>query len=390
MTGEELLEKMDLIQPEYLEEAEALPHKKKVWILWAGLAAAAVLSLLIWNSDKGSPVTIAGIERNYKESWVFISEATAVSWPWNYLAETEKYTVLEYNGTEYRTSGRTVDPAFLGKPLGTCVLPSISDTGEVFSLEKSAYSIAGVSPEKIVAAELNGEYYVYKLSPYSPPTNLGEFLDDFGMPHTIELERFTHFVNQKVKGHYSLEASALIWDILNTCRKAEYVDEDFFHANEDEYISFTVTSQQLGSYKQVIYITSDGYLKTNIMGYRYVFRIGEAAAQQIISYAMKNSAAAPVEPYYHSVSGTFIGMKDGYLLVDDTVLCVREQDGMVFRIPAADIRISRAVELGYVSEGDIVAIYFTGPIDSDSGNIVEGPISIHKGILSGGNVLIPE
>ena len=82
--------------------------------------------------------------------------------------------------------------------------------------------------------------------------------------------------------------------------------------------------------------------------------------------------------------------RNGYILVDDTVLCVNPKEGMVFRIPMADIRISRVVDLGYISAGDVVLVNFTGSVDTETGNVVADPVSIQAGILWEGQILIEE
>ena len=47
MRGKDLLDKMDLIDPEYIEAAETVPVKKKAWVKWAIPAACLCVVLLI-------------------------------------------------------------------------------------------------------------------------------------------------------------------------------------------------------------------------------------------------------------------------------------------------------------------------------------------------------
>ncbi len=77
-------------------------------------------------------------------------------------------------------------------------------------------------------------------------------------------------------------------------------------------------------------------------------------------------------------------------MVDDTVLCSDENDGMTFKVYLNDLRISRCIDFGGIGVGDIVVVYFTGDIDADAGNLVEGAFSLSKGTISGGGVSVPE
>ena len=68
MSGEELLKNMDLIDPVLVEAASHTP-KRKVWIKWSALAAAAaaiVAVLLFWKPNDGKTVKIGQLERQGK------------------------------------------------------------------------------------------------------------------------------------------------------------------------------------------------------------------------------------------------------------------------------------------------------------------------------------
>ena len=174
------------------------------------------------------------------------------------------------------------------------------------------------------------------------------------------------------------------------CRDAEFVEDENWGESDRSYLSFTAASDALGIYKRVFNVTEDGYIWTNIFDYAYIFRIGREAAGQIISYAAENGTESEAEPYNASLGGTLTEIADGYILVDDTVLCSDENDGMTFKVYLNDLRISRCIDFGGIGVGDIVVVYFTGDIDADAGNLVEGAFSLSKGTISGGGVSVPE
>ena len=50
----------------------------------------------------------------------------------------------------------------------------------------------------------------------------------------------------------------------------------------------------------------------------------------IIEYAMNNSDEAEFSPYALTVSGTLTEIGNGYILIDDTVLCKNAEDGTIY------------------------------------------------------------
>lgn len=144
----------------------------------------------------------------------------------------------------------------------------------------------------------------------------------------------------------------------------------------------------LGVYKRAVYISEDGYFATNILDYSCSYFIGEGAAGKIISYAKSNSTETESEPYELEVTGTLIEIGDGYVLVDDTVLCANEEDGMVYIIFTDDIRVRRGIECSDMKVGDTVVVKYKGTISDH--NEVSGAYSMYKGTLVDGDLAMPE
>ena len=182
-----------------------------------------------------------------------------------------------------------------------------------------------------------------------------------------------------------------IIEVLASCRNAKvYADSDHWQGSEP-YISFTVTSDALGVYKKAMYITEDGYLWTNVFEYAYIYEIGTEAASKIIAYAMENSVEKPMEPYEYRLAGTLVKIEDGYAYIDDSIMCVDESEGMVFRVSLADIRVRRCIEYAGVGVGDLVVVTFRGGIDLEDGNLILDARSIDEAILTDdGGAAVPE
>ena len=121
------------------------------------------------------------------------------------------------------------------------------------------------------------------------------------------------------------------------------------------------------------------YFATNIFNYSYIYYIGSEAAEKIIKYAEQNSVSTTVEPYEFTVAGTLVEVGNGYIVIDDSVLCKNKEDGKVYKIDTSDLRIKRCIDNEIVKVGDVVVVKYNGEI-SDI-NEVAGAYSINKGTL---------
>lgn len=418
MRGNEFLDKMGLVAPVYVEAADKAPGRRKsTWARW-GAAAACLIAVIsagygalnILRAD-GFPVkvpfikdpavkdpsmenpaavSLANITRPYKEANIMGKES-AIVWPWEYMTVSEQYSMMEFDSRQYGSKGRVRNAALLGEALGSCEAAGCDPyTGQEHPMTFEVYRINGVSEKRMAAVEMNGEFYAFQHSEYDPPAGFGELLDDYSLPQTLCLDRFTVCESYTDKGYYGLEDDEYIWQVLASCRDAVFVDDNTWNFSGRNYLTFTVTSEALGVYKRVFYVSADGYIRTNICEWGYTFDIGEDAAGKIISYAVENGKETEPEPYMYYLAGTLTEIGEGYILVDDSVLCVDQKDGMVFKVPAVDLRISRYIETGEIKAGDVVQVGFTGDIDVEAGNLVNGVCDIAGAFISDGEVWVLE
>lgn len=399
MRGDELLNKMELIDPAYVEAAEEKPAKHRVsWVKWGGIAACftvAVLAgaFLLWGKDtvKTVTITIGGVTREYREYALVGHPMTSIEWPWEYKTTVERYTSLERGGKTFYSRRSTVSRDLLGKRLGTVdVTGSDSYSDEVHTLACEVYELTGVSPQLYVAVELDGQFYVFSQNEYDPPATLGELLDSCSLPQTLTLVQFARRSGLVESGAYRQDGDAYLWSVLESCRDAEFVEEDpRWMESIGENLSFTAESEALGVHNQAFYVTKDGYIWTNAFDYAYMFHIGEEAAGQIIDYALSHSEPYRREPLHQSLAGTLTGIEGGYLLIDDSIRCAGPEDAMVFRVPLDDLRISRRIDFEGIGVGDLVEVSFTGEIDVEAGNVVEGAFDLYECWIEEDMVLVP-
>ena len=369
--------------------------KKKSFIKWGSIAAcfmvmvmAAALIVPMFNS--GDPISIGGIDRDYKG--VISGSEGDIEFPWEYKLTYEKFYTVKYNGNDYRTRTRAINESLLGEVLGTCTAQGVdSYTDKTYTETFNVRKIKGVSEERMIAVGMDNEYYVYFNDEVKCPATFGELLDAYNLSETLPLVKFSVNEGYKEKGYYQITDDEYIWQVLSECRNAEfYAENDKWDRADRNYLSFTATSEELGVYKRVFYITEDGYVSTNVFNYSYVYYIGEDAANKIITHAKSNATEAEREQYEYTLAGTITEIGDGYILLDDTVLCKDKNDGMVFKVLTEDLIIRRYLECTNIKVGDTVAVKFQTEIVLGEDNTVSGAISMYKGKVIDSGMEVPE
>lgn len=373
------------------DAAESRKKKNNNWIKWGAAACFAVIAIagaaiLPSVLNKGEALTAD----RYKDLYIMSSES-AIIWQWEYLTDSEKYRQIEIGDISYNSKGRSVSEELVGESLGTYTISGYDEINEEWhSISAEAYRLNNIAEEQFIAVKLEDKHYVFMNGEYAPPATLGELMGDIDLPEVIELSRFSEKRSGPDSSHFRLENDDYIWEVLSDCESAPFVEDQMWHEGGREYISFTISSEAMGVYKNVMYITQDGYLWTNAFSWQYLFYIGEEAAGKIISYAKANSEQAEYEPYMNTLAGTVTEITDDYILIDDSVLCKDPDDGISYKVPLDDLRISRYVDSGVIKVGDTVQVSYTGEIDAADGNCVNSAVDISKAIISEEDILILE
>ena len=369
--------------------------KKKSFIKWGSIAACFMVmvmatALIVPMLLGGDPISIGGIDRDYKG--VISGGESYIDFPWEYKLGYEKYTSVKYDGNEYSSRAREINEALLGEVLGTCKAKGEdSYTNKTYTETLNVRKINGVSEDKLIAVEMDGEYYVYYNDEVKCPATFGELIDAYNLSETLPLVKFSVNEGYKEKGYYQITDDEYIWQVLSECRDAEfYAENDKWNRGDRNYLSFTATSEALGVYKKVFYITEDGYVSTNVFNYSYVYYIGVDAANKIITHAKGNATEAEREQYEYTIAGTITEIGDGYILIDDTVLCKDKKDGMVFKVLTDELIIRRYLECTNIKVGDTVAVKFQTEIVLGEDNTVSGAISMYKGRVTDSGMAVPE
>lgn len=391
-----LYESFSELDEEILERSEG-KKKTGLWLAWAAAAvlliaaAATAVVLLLPPRETGNLVSIGGISREYKNATAS-SEELAVIWPWEYQTEPERYSAMEFSDRQYgiKRTEPLKDLTVLGELAGTCTAFGADTYTETqYQKEFAVWSVCGIDVNSMAAVQMDGEFYVFQNLEYAPPQTLGKLLDMYSLEKNLKLSSFEMTVEGE-ESWYLLEEDEKIWQILKSCTDAPFIEDDPWSESRKNQISFTVTSEVLGVYKNSFAITKDGYVKTNVFNWGYTFYIGQEKAEEIYAYVQAHSQTTEPESYAYRLAGTIIDVNEDYMLIDDSLMCLHPEDGMIFRISMEDIRIRRYTEFGGIAEGDFVVVWFTDPIDPNGQNLLSGVYSIASAVYYEGNVLIPE
>lgn len=389
----------DIVE-KYVEQKDRLAQQRKMskamWLRLGAVAAcfvlivSAIVVVTILKGDAPGIIPNPDNSDRYKDFTIQSGEYGIV-WPWEYKTVYEKYYSIDVGGTEFIGQQRELSASYVGEKLGSYKATGYDDTSdEVYYEYFDAYEIKDVASNRLIAVKMEDHYYVFISEKYNPPATWGGVLEEYSLPQYVKLGRFSVDGDGKEKAYHILNNDEYIWSVLSEAENAEAANPVGWHNNIGSYITFTVTSEAFGIYKRAMYITESGYVWTNAFDGEYLYYIGEDAAGKIIKHAKDNSTAAEFEPYNKTVAGKVTEITDDYILVDDSVLCKDPADGIAYKVMLDDVKISRYVECDFVKVGSTVVVSYEGDIDAKNGNAISKAIDISEGIISYGDVLIPE
>lgn len=382
MTDKELLCIIGEIDDRFVSEATPVRKKKHAWIGWTAAACLVLVAGLL-----ALPV-LQGLQSNgrYKYTVTQQSEAGLVL-RWEDMTLSERFIQMTMDQRDYRSRGLPVDKTLLGEKLGDGQAIGYDIyNDQTYHQTFEVYAIVGIEGGEVVAVAMDTQYFVFLEENRKAPATLGQLLENYRMEETISLLRFTDY-GKRGDPHFALESDDEIWEILAECADAPLVEDPEFRVSGDR-ICFTVMSEALGVYKKVLYVTMDGYLKTNALDYGYVYHIGKEAAARIMGYARTYGQKVEEEPYYNFVAGTITQVGEDYILVSDAVLCRDPEDGITYKILTTDPQFSRWLNYYNLRVGALVYIEYRGEMTED--DVISGAFSICNAIIGDYTIMIPE
>lgn len=340
--------------------------------------------------DTGDVMLSVNADR-YNKDFNIISGEYGIVWPWDRKPIYEKYYSIDVDGNEFIGRRRSLAASYVSEKLGSYKATGYDDISDkIYNEYFDAYTIKGVASDRLIAVKMEDKYYVFASEEYNVLETLGGVLEAYSLSQYVELGRFSVDEDGKEKAYRLLNDDEYIWSVLKNAEDAKAANPIGWHENRGNFVSFTVTSEALGVYKNAMYITESGYVWLNAFEGEYMYFIGEEAAGNIIKYAKENSTEAEFEPYNRTVAGKIVEITDEYILLDDSILCKDPADGITYKIMLNDMSVSRYVDCGIVRVGSTVVVSYEGGIDVRNGNAINKAIDISEGIISDGDILIPE
>ena len=378
-------------------EAENTKKTKRIpWLKWGAFAAcfalavAAVTVVPMMRKDQPD-IAIADHVRPYKDVTVMAGESGYYVWPWEDKTVDEKYTQLDVEGKTFCGRQKKIGAELVGDLLGTYELRGYDDYSDgLFYEEFDVYEIAGISPDELVAVHMDNQYYVFISENWNPPETFGEVLDRYDLQNTVVLQHFSVYERGKEDRYFNLSSDDDIWELLSGCGSAKLVDPTDWAAHDRDYLSFTVTSESLGVYKNAMYITEDGYLWTNVFNGALLYHIGADTAERMIDHVLENAVPSEFLPYMHSLTGTITEIGDGYILLDDSVMCSDPEDGIVYQIVTTDPKLGRIFKAERLRVGDTVQVQYTDYVDLAANAVIDSAAAISEAQIIDGCATVPE
>ncbi len=389
-----IFKSLEYIDDKLISAAEETQKAKPKALKWTATAACFLVIIIVGAIAlppllKNNAEKPTNLDPRYKD-FVASTEEYAIVWPWEYLAEAEKPYKTEIEGIKYdKNSGKAIPEVYIGDKIGTYTITGYDSlTDEQPIVVADVYSLKNINKTEFIAVKISDSYYPFKNAQYNPPMTLGELFERVDISQFFELERFSKNSTGPEANHYILKDDAYIWKVLSGYKDASFVDENdiYWHPYDRDFITFAISSKALGIYKHSFLITADGYLKTNVFNWSYLYYIGKEASEKIIKYAMKNSTKTEYEPYNKYVTGKITEITREYILIDDTILCKNTEEGISYKIPLNNIRISRYVDKNMIKAGDIVQVSYNGEIDKNNENTITDAFSISDIHISFENV----
>lgn len=412
MKRETTAEALGMISDRYITEAaEYEPRRSRIRVRGAGIAAAclviaaagvfAVSYNRIDKTDQSANVSAVqtGIAytRPYNRSFyqslsgrATVNE-TAVIWPWEYKTVYEKYPEAEFGGKEYSlfSTEALEDASLVGEAAGSCTLKGYDlYTEQWYTKEAPAFTVKGAD-SCVIAVKIEEGYVLYRTDiDENVRKPLDELLQAYGLTGTMSFSRYSQYKGHEMTGgEYRLASGGRLVQMLAHAEYKEVYVGEKYPAGLDERtqgISLAVSCPGTTIDNRVLTIDRSGTIMTNIFDVRYTCTVDKETADKLIDFAEGNQDFYYEEPesaYERMIGGKVTEIGEGYIKIDDSVICEEASQGVIFTVPTEDIRIRRCIEFSpKPAVGDIVAVYFSGSLEADG--TVNGAYGLVKANLS--------
>lgn len=301
MKKDEMLEKMELIDERFIEEAAPdggmgenggrVRTVLKV-LIPAALVAAAALFVVLASRQFFRP---EGPEKTPYETKVVYpggetekatEQETATERRWEEMETYERFTAMTLGGTLYEACYVRIDDAAAGEKLSDMHFVTEDWNGNPEEIDGEVFRISGINPEYLICVRYQDTEGTYSfLNPCVLPKDLGDFFSGLNAEsQLLTMDTATYYYCDP-EGHYhniqfeGITREFILNDILEAYQDAPYSQEFMV---ERTAMSFGVQIPELCGHYMSLGISENGYLWSNLMHVGHCFYIGEDAAKALI------------------------------------------------------------------------------------------------------------
>ncbi len=323
MNGNELLDKMDLIDPKYIEEAGKMQKKRNVMLKYLPYVA----SLLLVLSLAGTYFAYVHKSQGLRESQILdyteessqnseyitkhvtsdegTGEEIAVVMQWDDMTDACRYKSLVYGDKEYTTGLIAVWEENVGDALDYADISGYDIyTDTTHTLNRLCCAIAGINPEAAVCVKFNETdkyHYAYVNTNYTPET-LGDFISDLNLTETLETGLIYDERDSSQTIVYEDVDKSLIFEMLLSDTTLENEPDGTYKDVGKNIFEISVSVDVLGYHNVTITLTDTGYMWTNILSSGKYFYVGTEKIEAFIEEVTKNHQGYIY--IYDSLTGT--------------------------------------------------------------------------------------
>ncbi|MBQ6239884.1 MAG: hypothetical protein IJK56_05905 [Firmicutes bacterium] len=375
------------------------------WLRWIGTAAVVVLAFIgamhlvelalgngnasrtvqndssaseapegqIIPDTKGEVVLLGGIPRMYKSS-VSSQQGGTLTFPVVLPAGDIQYSAVIYNGQRYTSRGNQLRLSDLDHRLGSGGAVADAAGGEISAAEVDVYAIRSVSEEYFIAVEIDGKYICFMIEDFKAPATLGEFLDAFSPVRTVQVQYFYSMRQPEYHDMFITNDDNPLWEYMRRYSRAQLTSDTELRPDPSVWIDnpeikgwvydFEISSPVLGNDDATMYLTSDGRMIIDLFGTPIAYTTGVDAWAGIfdrMEYTDIDQAT-----HQNFFIGTVTETGEDYILVDDTISCREQSEGLVFRIETENLIDRDYIYSKEFEAGDKVYVGFQGRIDQET------------------------
>lgn len=215
--------------------------------------------------------------------------------PWNQLEINQQYSEFVRDVGTYSVQEVELTSEQVEDDLGSVLAVGVSNQMNRFTHGARIFKIAGIASKCAVAIRYDGDerYFVSTNRDYTPAT-LGNLIQDLGLEENLVLGDISYTYwkdNVQKKGNhitekYTIEDSQVVWDQLladTSLPVAKEVPNPLIGV-----MDIACDVNLIGEAGTSISVTTDGYLKTYVLGSGKVFFPGKKVTQTFIKYVTEN------------------------------------------------------------------------------------------------------